>query len=143
MSNLKQGYWNGEPAQFKVVLYQVLKPKVATWWTNSHVGEIRQAIQITYGNQTWIIDNQHGDGYYKVTTGQGSPTCSHKSISDYEIIEDVPEEKWQKEYDHEAIRKENELHDQWMERNHPEEHKRMLALREGLKEHQRKYNLKP
>jgi hypothetical protein len=143
MNNLKPGYWNGEPAQFKAVLYRVLEPETKTWWTISHVGEIRQAIQINYGGETWIIDNQHGDGYYKVTAGQGSPRCGHKSITDYEILGDVPEENWQIQYDHEAIKKENEAHDQWMARNHPEDHKKLMALREGLKEHQRNTIYKP
>lgn len=136
MSNNQKGFWNGEPATFNVVLYQVLPAEKETWWQNRHLGQQRQAVQITYGGQTWIIDNEHGDGYYKVTTGMGSPGCGHKSIDAHRIIRELPESEWKTEIDHAGLKAEQEMHDAWHKEHDPEGFERLMGLRETIREMQ-------
>jgi hypothetical protein len=139
---MRKGFWNGEPtATFVGVKYRVEKAEIETWWQNRVVGTIRQGLLITYGGETWLIDNEHGDGYYKVTTGMGSPRCGHKSLGNYTLLMGIPDDEINTDYEKEEIDWENRLHDTWLENNHPEVYKRMISLKESLLAHREKYNL--
>lgn len=139
---MQKGYWNGEyAATFVAVLYKVGQAETQTWWQNRHIGQERQGILITYRGETWLIDNQHGEGYYKVTLGLGSPNVGHKSIANYEIIRELPENEWKRGIDREALKAESEAHDAWLEKNFPEQFAKLQALKEGLKAHREKYKL--
>lgn len=88
------GFWNGEnTATFTAC---IVKPKLNAekpmYWHNVFAGQERQAIEITYGGETWVIDNENGDGYVKVTKGMGSPSYGHKSYSEYDFVSYIPQE---------------------------------------------------
>lgn len=130
-----KGYWNGEPATFVGVEYEVKEPEVNTWWQAQYVGEIRQGIEITYGGESWIIDNEHGDGFYKVTRGMGSPRCPHKSVSnisdnDFTYISD---ENINTVLDKDMISVEHESHQCYLREHFPEAYKRSQALIKSMK----------
>ena len=131
IKNLK-GYWNGEPAQFVGVVYEVPEPEIKTWWLAMFIGQRRQGIQVNYGSQVFVIDNEHGDGYYKVTRGMGSPRIGHKSTGGAQRLFRIPEDEINKIVDKEALKKEDELHDEFLKKNHPESYERSKALREML-----------
>lgn len=130
MKNYLDGFWNGEPAKFRGVIYEVVEPDIKTWWFAQFVGKRRQGIEIEYGNQTWIIDNKHGDGFYKVTKGLGSPRVGHKSTGGATSLYCIPENEINKAVDVQGLKKEKELHDSWMKENHPKEHEKSKALKE-------------
>ncbi len=130
---MKKAYWNGEyTAVITCVLYEVTRSSNPNHWQNMFVGNIRQAVKINYSGQTWYIDNEHGDGYYKVTKGQGSPWCGHKSVDDPIIKEELPEDKWQTIYDTEALKKESLAHDEWMKVNDPENYEKIQSLKSTI-----------
>lgn len=125
-----KGYWNGEPAEFKGIEYEVKEPKVPTYWYARFVGEKRQGIEVRYQGDSFIIDNQHGDGFYKLTRGMGSPRCAHKSLSN---ISDndftyIPDEQVNKILDRDMLAVERESHQCWLREHHPETHQRTQAL---------------
>jgi hypothetical protein len=139
---MKQGYWNGEPtATFVGVYYRVEKAETETWWQNRVIGTIRQGLLITYRKETWLIDNEHGDGYYKVTDGKGSPQCGHKSLGVYTVLRGIPDDEINTKLDKEGIDQEDHLHDKWLEKKYPEVYKRLQALKKSLNAHREKYKL--
>ena len=143
---MQNGYWNGEPtATFVGVTYEVTKIEdTPLSWLNSHVGKRRQGIQITYSGQTWIIDNEHGDGYYKVTKGFGSPRCGHKSVTNPINVTEIPDCDINTFYNYPAMRAENEAHDKYIEQINPEEFKRLKSLRSMINRIDKKvWNSKP
>ncbi len=131
---MQKGFWNGEQtATFVGVEYEVTQSDGKLHWQNMHVGKRRQGIQITQGGKTWIIDNEHGDGYYKVTDGQGSPRCGHKSVFNPINVVEIPDSNILRNYDAVGIKSENEAHDAFIKETDPDEHKRLQALRETIK----------
>ena len=138
---IKKGFWNGgvDPITFQVVEYKVLEPEVKTWWMARFVGTIRQGVLVNSKGYEFLIDNEHADGYCK-TAGGGSPNHSHKSVDKYEIVNyDVPTEKINFRLDIDGLKKDGEDHMKWLEVNHPEDHKKTIALREALQAHREKY----
>ena len=130
---MQKGFWNGEDtATFVGVTYEVTKSDGELHWQNMFIGKRRQGVQITYEGSTWIIDNEHGDGFYKVTFGQGSPRCGHKSIFNPINIVEIPDNEINVEYDIEGLKSESEAHDKFMEEKNPEEFKRMVSLRKMI-----------
>jgi hypothetical protein len=128
------GYWNGDKsANFIGVIYKVDKAPTPTWWQNRVVGTERQGLMITYANQTWLIDNECGDGYYKLTEGLGSWRCGHKSLADYTIVREIPDEEIIMQYNEEKLAEETRLHDEWMEQNYPEDFKKLQALKASIR----------
>jgi len=133
-----KGYWNGESATIKGVVYEVTEPERPTWWQAMHVGKQRQGLQISYSGSVWIIDNEHGDGFFKVTQGMGSPRCGHKSIDNPTLLHYISVDQINKTIDVEAIRLESEAYDKWMSENHPESFAKSQALRELINWHKNK-----
>lgn len=127
-----KGYWNGEPATFKGVTYEVTKPATETWWQSQYIGQRRQGIEITYEGATWIIDNQNGDGFFKVTRGMGSPRCPHKSIDNPINLEYLNDSEINKMLDTEGLKTESDAHRNWMKENHPELYERSESLRNHI-----------
>lgn len=131
---MKKGFWNGiEPITYRVVNYLVLPGKVKTWWQNRCVFEVRQGILVTtQGNYTFLIDNKHGDGFYKIQSG-GDPQVGHKSIDEYEIKSDVEEKDIVINVDKKGLQKEHQEHLEWIKKEFPEEYKKTEALLKMIK----------
>ena len=78
-------YWNGERCEARCVRIVVPEwedgdpPKA--WWLN-HVGETRNAVEVSYGQQRFVLDNNDGSGWLKVTVGRGSPRCASWHLPD-------------------------------------------------------------
>ena len=137
-----KGYWNGEHATFRGVTYEVTEAKEGKlWWQNQFIGQRRQGIEITYRGETWIIDNEHGDGHEKVTRGMGSPRCSHKSISNPINIKYINDSEINNTVDVEAYNKEYHANREWCKKIDPVQFKKSEALRKSLAERRKKYNL--
>jgi len=106
---MEKGYWNGEPAEFRVVVIVVgdepdhqkehfakHRPDQKRYlWFVPFIGTERQAVEVTYGDSKFYLDNADGNGIRKVTKGMGSPTHGHKSIYPERILHEVPKEHWQ------------------------------------------------
>lgn len=131
------GYWNGQPtAQFEGITYEVTHvEKTPLHWQNSVVGTRRQGIQIHYEDHKWVIDNEHGEGYYKLTEGKGMWTSGHKTVENPMSVILIPDSDIKKQVNTFGLKREMELHDRWMEEKYPATYKRVLALREESKKH--------
>jgi hypothetical protein len=134
-----KGYWNGEPtATFTAC---IIKPKENTekpmYWYNVFSGKERQAIEITYAGQTWIIDNNVGDGYLKVTKGQGSPSYGHKSLDNYDFVRYIPESELNIVYDRMLADEEQQEINEYQKMNYPEAFEQHQRLLKSLTDYQK------
>lgn len=87
-------WWNGEPAEARIVHVVVAEPEKPTWWFAGLVGSVREAVEVTQDGQTFYIDNQGGEsgftpgnGWRKVTVGRGSPQFGHASLRIERVVE--------------------------------------------------------
>ncbi|MFA6058934.1 MAG: hypothetical protein WC756_12100 [Taibaiella sp.] len=129
----KIGFWNGvRNIEFTCVTYEVTKADGEVHWQNMFVGQRRQGVFIRTPDDVWIIDNEHGDGIYKVTTGLGSPRCGHKSVVNPINVIPIPEEQWFTKYNVECMRAENDQHDEWIKENYPEQYKKLKVLQDAI-----------
>jgi len=129
---MQKGYWNGENATFVGVTYEVTKSEGPLHWQNRHIGQRREGIQITYGKETWIIDNQFGDGYHKVTVGLGSPTCGHKSVFNPINVFEIHDSGITKLIDWAGMEAENQAHDDYIKQVDPEAYERLQSLKKMI-----------
>ena len=81
-------YWNGEPATCRRVRVRVGHAPAATWWCAEMEGQERRAIEVTYGDQVFFLDDEEGDGWAKVTLGRGGPQSPHRSLPDDSAVVD-------------------------------------------------------
>ncbi len=99
------GYWNGEPAKYRVVMIQVgpepaaltkqleaARPGLKRYlWFVPFIGTQRQAVEVHYGQgEPFYLDNEDGRGLLKVTEGMGSWKYGHKSVYPQPGIHAVP-----------------------------------------------------
>lgn len=130
---MKTGYWNGEPtANYEGISYEVSAvEKPPLHWQNAFVGTRRQGLRITFQDQTWIIDNEHGDGHYKLNEGKGMWTAGHKSVVDPKNIMplDDCEIRQLDALGRRTMLKEEVTYDEWASKAHPTEFARLQALR--------------
>lgn len=81
-----QTWWNGEPAKARRVIVRVGHSKIATWWCADLEGQERKAVEVTYGNEVFFLDDANGSGWAKVTVGRGSPGYGHSSLPDDSVV---------------------------------------------------------
>jgi hypothetical protein len=104
-------YWNGEPTPArKVTLVVADAPEHELYWARSFIGMRRNAVEVTYNDETFYLDDDAfdeekdaseefirfkqsrmgdlyhpnarnaGDGWWKVTEGRGSPRYAHANL---------------------------------------------------------------
>lgn len=84
----EQTYWNGEPCDARRVLVIVGNTgRFSTPWFIDYVGQERHAVEVTYGRETFYLDDEGGHGWRKVTEGRGSPRWSHGSLEVERIVQ--------------------------------------------------------
>lgn len=126
-----KGEWGGAtgPVTFVGMTYEVM-PDIDTPmdWKHVHSHTRRQGLEITANGQTWYIDNQHGDGYYKLTLGMGSPRCGHKSIGNPHDIKYIPDEEIIKVYDERGLSNERRQHARYGKRRDLATYRKLISL---------------
>lgn len=130
----KNGYWNGEPkATFTACNVRLIPdPAHPLWWHNAFPDKEIQAIEITYdAGKPWLIANDDGTGYYKVTAGMGSPQCGHKSLSTYQFIRYIPEYEMIVKIDRDLIKENERIIDDYHRFTNPKEYDRIQHLKEA------------
>jgi hypothetical protein len=127
----EKGYWNGEPSATFTACIVKLNGDAAhpLWWHNAFAGTERQAIEITYGGETWCIENQNGTGFYKVTTGMGSPGCGHFSLSGHEVVRYIPKGEMITVIDKDLIAREEAIVNEYQKGKDPIEYERLQSIR--------------
>lgn len=106
-------FWNGEPCEARIVRVIVApSPDFPEYWARPYIGTEREAVEITYAGAIFYIDNEthklgadelatleefglspvvdygqrSGEGWEKVTTGKGSPTYGHRSLTIERVV---------------------------------------------------------
>lgn len=141
------GFWNGHEAWYRVMEVTVGREPDAIresieknthrkryLWFIPFIGEKRQVIEVNYGGDKFYMDNETGQGLYKVTIGQGSPGCAHASIyPDLSLpIDHVPPEEWIHFNEGRQLQHELEVNKRWKKLD-PEGYPKFLEQIEGLK----------
>lgn len=80
-------YWNGEPAKVRKVFVKVGPAAKSTYWYAGLEGTIRKAIEVEQAGCRFLLDDEDGSGWQKVTVGKGGPSFPHSSLSG-EIVDD-------------------------------------------------------
>ena len=84
-------FWNGEPTPARRVVARVGHSPRASWWCAEMEGMERKAVEVTYDGHRFLLDNEDGSAWNKVTYGQGAPQYGHSSLPDDSVVlrEDV------------------------------------------------------
>jgi hypothetical protein len=81
MTDQPETRWNGEPCQARRVTAIVADDgRFPQYWARHLVGTRRKAVEVTYGDSTFYLDDEDGSGWDKVTHG-GSPHWGHSSLT--------------------------------------------------------------
>lgn len=73
--------WNGEPCEARRITAIVAdNTAFPGYWARPFVGARRKAVEVTYGGQTFYLDDEDGSGWNKVTHG-GSPWYPHSGLT--------------------------------------------------------------
>lgn len=127
---MKQAFWNySESILFRVVeikLHHVDKPILH--WQNAFAGDVIQAIEVTHGKHTFLIDNRDGSGLRKIE-GRGGPQYMSRHIAAHEFVREVHDENEWIQYDKQKVIQIDHVTDKWAKSNHPEEFEKLVALR--------------
>lgn len=78
-----RAWWNGEEQCWaREVEVIVGKSPKKTWWCAELEGTRRKAIEVKYddSDHTFLLDNEDGSGFFKVTLGRGSPQVGHSGL---------------------------------------------------------------
>jgi len=133
----QKGYWNWEHVVFTACIVKPIENKEKPmYWCNVFAGQERQAIEITCNTETWIIDNNVGDGYLKVTIGGGSPSCGHKSYSGYEHVRYLENEEMITSFNIDLEREEDNIINEYQKKNFPTEYAENQELLASLRSFQ-------
>lgn len=131
------GYWNGLPAQITCCIIEIIPaPDKPMMWFNAFAGQERQVVEITQDGTTFIIDNQHGEGFFKVTTGMGSPGYGSSHFEEFRLVQYTEPAFWNRTLDPLQLARERKLIEEYQERTNPEEFKKVQALIKGLRSFQ-------
>ena len=145
IKNLKDGFWNGDiPVKYAVVIYEVLNPRQKEQWQTPYIGEHRQGVYVV-GEEGYsvLIDNEHGDGYFKCNNSSGSRDFPQRTVIAYKIIEhDVPFEKWNKSVNWEALEEEDKKHFEYVKSINPDLAENMERVMGLIKENREKFKAK-
>lgn len=73
--------WNGEPCIASRITATVAdNDAFPLYWARHLVGTRRKIVEVTYGGETFYLDDEDGSGWNKVTHG-GSPHWAHSNIT--------------------------------------------------------------
>jgi len=102
-------FWNGERCEARKVRVVVGTVYAPTWWCAGLEGTERDAVEVTYGGETFYLDDEpwqlneqggelgkmdRGHAWRKVTVGQGGPDWGHRSLpDDSRPVVDLDEER--------------------------------------------------
>lgn len=124
-------FWNGEPCKVRF-LYILIKPtecKNLAWW-KPFEGTIRQVAEVTLWGDPFIIDNEDGLGYAKLTGGgmwtQGS---RHYDSVNYDIVCDVKEGEIVSVFSKEKYDETEACSDAYWRQRKPDEFERLQKLK--------------
>lgn len=77
--------WNGEPCLAQRVVVQVPEwdkdDAPAAWWRAAG-STSRLAVVVFYAGTRFVLDDEDGAGWRKLTVGRGSPRFGHRSLPD-------------------------------------------------------------
>ena len=85
----EQTYWNGEPTPCRRVRVIVGESEKPTWWCAGLEGTVRRVVEVSYFEEPFYLDNEEGQGWWKVTAGGGGPDCGHAGLPVKKVLEEM------------------------------------------------------
>lgn len=85
---MSKTYWNGEPCKARRVLITVGDCPFPRGWYKHLIGTEMRAVEVTYGNDTFYLADQDGNGWHKVTVEHGGPHYGHHSVTAAKVIKE-------------------------------------------------------
>ncbi len=74
--------WNYEPCKAERVIVRIPEAVKETYWYAGLAGQERHAVRVLYQpDMTYLLDNEDGQGWHKVTAG-GGPEWGHSQLPD-------------------------------------------------------------
>ena len=132
---MNKALWNGEPCTFEVINVELTEtdPRFPNYWGAAFLGQVRQAIRVQSWGEPFVIDNEDGSGYTKITKGAGMWTAAHRGIGPHRELGPVPRTEWNTGFNpRKCEADEATIRAYWMERD-PEGVKKSDALLAYLK----------
>ncbi len=75
-------YWNGEECTATRVMLKVLDDATfVKYWAKTLIGSTIEAVEVMHNGHTFYIDDRDGNGWQKVTAGEGSSRYGHKTLN--------------------------------------------------------------
>lgn len=138
---MKTGKWNyTEDITYRVVNVRLAAvPEHPMYWQNAFAGETVQAVEITAGKHSWLIDNSDGSGLRKIERGGGPDSYSAHIDVCFEVLDEVPEAKWNA-YDVEAHKSRHALVEAYQQKADPVEYEKLRAMKESFKQFKNAFN---
>jgi hypothetical protein len=82
--------WNGEKCKARRVVIRVGKADKPTYWYAHLEGQEIRAVEVDYRGEKFLIADEDGNGWHKVSVEGGGPHWGHKSIAGEVIRERTP-----------------------------------------------------
>lgn len=102
LKKLPKTFWNGVPCKVEFVWVKILPEKregTKMMWYLPLAGTERQALAVIQKGYRFLIDNHDGQGFAKVTGGNGMWTSGHRSYGAIEEIGRVSPDLWVLSFD--------------------------------------------
>ncbi len=78
----RQTKWNYEPCKVERVIVRVPKAEGEMYWYAAFAGKERRVVRVLYRpDMIYVLDNEDGQGWHKVTAG-GGPEWGHSQLPD-------------------------------------------------------------
>jgi hypothetical protein len=74
-------FWNNEPCDVRHVVVKVGKAEKLSFWYAPLEGQNRLCLEVRQHGRSFLMDNEDGSAWHKVTVGRGTMWLGHKSIS--------------------------------------------------------------
>lgn len=100
------------------------------WW-KPFEGQIRRAIEVHSWGEPFVIDNEDGLGYSKITKGAGMWTSGsrHFDKDNIELVGETPENEIVKAFLKDRYDEIGSISDAYWAKEKPDEHKRLQVLK--------------
>lgn len=123
-----KGFWNGLPAEITPVTYEIGPHNIDTalWWSKRLEGKRRQGLKVEQDGESFIIDNEYGDGYYKATIGKGSPAHGHKSVHNPIEVREISYSFLNRGVNIKALQQEQNKYYEWVKETDAEAYTKMV-----------------
>ena len=131
--NMENFFWNGEPCKARFLNIEILPTECQNmaWW-KPFEGTTRQVIEVKSWGEPFLIDNEDGLGYSKITKGGGSfqHGSRHFDGVNHRVVSDVADSEIIKGFSPDKYEEIKAIENGYWAECEPEKHARLQAILE-------------